>query len=303
MKYTYFKGKIVPFADAKISIMTHAFNYGTGVFEGIRGYWNAGKNQMFILKLREHYERLLRCAAAIRIKVKPSLSELEKITLEVVKKNAYQEDIYIRPIAYKSQEKIGLGLTGIEDDFCLFLAPFGAYLDISKGIKVCVSSWRRIPPSSLPLGTKITGAYINSSLAKAEALEKGMDEAILLSQEGTVAEGSGENLFLVKGGKFITPPLSENILPGITRAALIQLARDELGIKTEEKKIHPEELYQADELFFCGTGAQVSPIAEVDGKAVGDGKVGPLTRKLQAIYFKAARGDDPKYQNWVTPAY
>jgi len=172
MKYAYFKGKIVPFAEAKISIMTHAFNYGTGVFEGIRGYWNAEKKQMFILKMREHYERLLRCAKTLKIKVKPSLEELNKITLEVAKRNGYEQDIYIRPLAYKSQEKIGLGLIGIEDDFCLFVAPFGAYLDITKGIKVCISSWRRIPQSSLPLGTKITGAYVNSSLAKAEALEK-----------------------------------------------------------------------------------------------------------------------------------
>lgn len=303
LKYAYFKGKVVPFADAKISIMTHAFNYGTGVFEGIRGYWNQEKNQMFILKLREHYERLLRCANALKIKVKPSLEELEKITIEVARRNGYKEDIYIRPIAYKSQEKIGLGLTGIEDDFCLFMAPFGAYLDITKGIKVCISSWRRISQKSLPLGTKITGAYVNSSLAKAEAIEKGLDEAILLSEEGTVAEGSGENLFLVKDGKFITPPLSENILPGITRAAIIKLAADELEIKTEERKVKQDELYTADELFFCGTGAQVSPIAEVDGKKIKDGRVGPLTKKLQDIYFNIGRGDNPKYNYWVTPVY
>jgi branched-chain amino acid aminotransferase len=303
LKYAFFKGKIVPFEQAKISIMTHAFNYGTGVFEGIRGYWNAPKNQMFILKMREHYERLFRCAQTLKIKIKPTLKELEKITLELAKRNAYKEDIYIRPLAYKSQEKIGLGLTGIEDDFCLFVAPFGAYLDISKGIRVMISSWRRIPESSMPLGTKITGAYFNSSLAKAEALEKGMDEAILLSQEETVAEGSGENLFLVKDGKFITPPLHEIILPGITRAAIIELAKKELGIKTEERKINLDELYTADELFFCGTGAQVSPIAEVEGKKIKGGKIGPITKKLQEIYFKAARGDDPKYRDWVTPVY
>jgi branched-chain amino acid aminotransferase len=303
LKFAYFKGRIVPFDQAKISIMTHAFNYGTGVFEGIRAYWNAEKNQMFILKMREHYERLLRCAGVLKIKVNLSLEELEKITIEVAKRNAYKEDIYIRPIAYKSQEKIGLGLTGIEDDFCLFVAPFGAYLDISKGIKVIVSSWRRISQKSLPLGTKITGAYINSSLAKAEALERGTDEAILLSEEGTVAEGSGENLFLVKGGKLITPPLTENILPGITRAAIILLADKEMGIRTAERKVKKEELYTADELFFCGTGAQVSPIAEVDGKKISGGGVGPITKKMQDIYFKTARGDNPKYKDWTTPAY
>jgi branched-chain amino acid aminotransferase len=258
---------------------------------------------MFILKLKEHYERLFRSATALKIKIKYSLEELQQITVEVVKRNGYQEDIYIRPIAYKSQEKIGLGLTGIEDDFCLYVSPFGAYLDISKGIRVCVSSWRRIGAQSLPHGAKICGAYVNSSLAKAEAIEKGYDEALLLSPEGTVAEGSGENLFLVKNGQLITPPLEEIILPGITRLAIMELAEKELGIKTTEKFLQKSDLFEADELFFCGTGAQVSPIIEVDGVKIGSGSMGPLTKKLQELYFKAAKGDDPKYLNWVTPAY
>jgi branched-chain amino acid aminotransferase len=303
MKYAYFKGNILPFDQARISIMTHAFNYGTAVFEGIRGYWNAEKNQMFILKMREHYERLQRSAEALKIKLKPSLEEMEKITLDIAKRNAYREDIYVRPIAYKSQEKIGLGLTGIEDDFCLFVAPFGAYLDISKGIRVCISSWKRIPSECLPQGAKINGAYVNSSLAKAEALEKGFDEAILLSTDGTVAEGSGENLFLIKDGELVTPPLDEIILPGITRMAIMELANKELKMRSTERYVKKEELFTADELFFCGTGAQVSPIAEVDGKKIGNGGMGPLTKKIQEIYFKAARGDDPKYQDWVTPVY
>lgn len=304
MKYAFFKDKIVPFDEAKISIMTHAFNYGTGVFEGIRGYWNAEKNQMYIVKLRAHYERLENSAKlALKTTLKYSLSELENITVELCRKNDYREDIYIRPIYYKSQEKIGLGLIGVEEDFCLFLAPFGAYLDINKGIRVCVSSWWRISEKSAPQGAKITGSYFNSSLAKAEALEKGFDEAILLSHQKTVAEGSGENLFLIKDGVLITPPLSETILPGITRVCVMKLAKDELGIKTVERPIKQEELYSADELFFCGTGAQVSPIVDVDGKKIGSGKPGSLTLKLQGAYFAAARGDDPKYADWVTPVY
>jgi branched-chain amino acid aminotransferase len=301
MKKAFFKGKIVPYKEAKIGIMTHAFNYGTGVFEGIRAYWNVEKKQMFILKLREHYERLQRSALAVKINLKYPLEKLIEITIELCRQNAYKEDIYIRPIAYKSEEKIGLGLTGIEDDFCMFVAPFGAYLDISKGIKVCISSWRRIPSQSLPQGAKITGAYINSSLAKAEAIEKGFDEAILLAPEGTVAEGSGENIFLVKAGKLITPPLAEIILPGITRLAIMELAEKELKIETIEKHISKEELFSADELFFCGTGAQISPIVNVDNKVIGDGKVGNVTKSLQNIYFKAAKGDDPRYIDWVTP--
>jgi len=303
MKKAFFKGKIVSFSDAKIGIMTHAFNYGTAVFEGIRGYWNKEKEQMFILKLREHYERLKRSALAIKIGLKYSIDEMMGFTIDLCRQNDYKEDIYIRPIAYKSEEKIGLGLTGIEDDFCIFVSPFGAYLDISKGISVCVSSWRRIPSQSLPQGAKITGAYINSSLAKAEAIEKGYDEAILLAPEGTVAEGSGENIFFVKDGKLLTPPLEEIILPGITRVAIIELAKNELGVKTEERHLARNELFSADELFFCGTGAQISSIVKVDGKPIKDGKVGPITKKLQEIYFKAVKGDNPKYNDWVTPVY
>jgi branched-chain amino acid aminotransferase len=300
MKTAFFQGKFVPFADAKIGIMTHAFNYGTGVFEGVRGYWNPQKKQMFLLKLKEHFERLQVSALALNIKLKYSLEEMIKITVELCKRNDYKEDIYIRPLAYKSEEKIGLGLTGIADDFCMFVAPFGVYLDISKGIKVCISSWRRIGSQSLPQGAKITGAYINSSLAKAEALEKGFDEAILLAPEGTVAEGSGENLFLVKNGALITPPLTEIILPGITRLALMELAEKELGIETIERHVKRDELYSADEIFFSGTASQVSPIVSVDGKAINDGRIGPVTKKLQDVYFKAVKGDDPKYMDWVT---
>lgn len=302
MKYAFFKGKIVPFNEANISIMTHAFNYGTGVFEGIRGYWNKDKNQLYILKLKEHFERLQRSALSLKMDLKYSIAELIQFTIELCKCNNYKEDIYIRPIGYKSDEKVGLGLAG-KDDFCMFLTPFGAYLDITKGIRVCISSWRRIPAQSMPQGSKLTGAYFNSSLAKAEAIEKGCDEAILLAPEGTVAEGSGENLFFVKDGKLITPPLTEIILPGITRLAVMELAEKELGIETVERHVKKEEIFTADELFFCGTGAQISSIIEVDGRSIGNGKVGALTQKLQDIYFKAARGDNPKYEDWLTPVY
>jgi branched-chain amino acid aminotransferase len=301
MKYAFFKGKIVPFGEANISIATHAFNYGTGVFEGIRAYWNESQKKMYVLKLAEHFDRLERSAnLGLKSQMRYSVDELCKITVELIKKNGYKEDLYIRPIYYKSKEKIGLGLTGIEDDFCMFLTPFGAYLDITKGIRVCVSSWWRISAQSAPQGAKMTGTYFNSSLAKAEALEKGFDEAILLSHEKTVAEGSGENLFMVKGGKLITPPLSETILPGITRLCVFQLAKEEMGLEIVERQIKQDELYSADELFFCGTGAQIVSIAQVDDKLIKDGKVGPITASLQKIYFAAVKGDNPKYLGWLT---
>lgn len=304
MKYAFFKDKIVPFDQAKISIMTHAFNYGTGVFEGVRGYWNAEKNQMFIVKLREHYERLQRSVnLGLKSEMKYTIDQLCDITVDLAKKNGYKEDVYIRPLYYKSAEKIGLGLIGVPEDFCMFMSPFGDYLDTSKGIKVCVSSWWRISAKSAPQGAKMTGTYFNSSLAKAEALEKGFDEAILLSHEKTVAEGSGENLFMVKNGQLITPPLSETILPGITRVCVMELAANELGLKTTERQIQQAELYTADELFFCGTGAQVQAIGQVDDKVIKNGAIGPVTKKIQDLYLKAARGNNPKYSNWNTPVY
>lgn len=303
MRFAYFKGKIVPFEQAKISIMTHAFNYGTGCFEGIRGYYNSGQQQMYILKLKEHYQRLLRSCKALQIKVDETIDDLIKITLELVKKNGYKQDVYIRPIGYKSEQKIGLGLHGIEDDLAIYLAPFGNYLDVSAGIKVCISKFRRISALSMPAGAKLTGTYFNSSLAKAEAVRRGFVEAITLSHQGNVAEGSGENLFMVKGGQLITPPFSDDILPGITRKAIMALAKNELGIKTIEKSFKPVALYKADELFFCGTGAQISPIVQVEKTKIGKGKVGPVTQRLQEIYFKAVKGEDPKYKKWLTPVY
>lgn len=301
MKYAYFKGKIVPFEKATIGIMTHGFNYGTGVFEGIRGYWNKDRQKMYILKLKEHYLRLIKSCNALQIKIDLSLKELMDLTLKLVRKNGYKQDVYIRPLAYKSEEKIGLGLHGIEDDLAIYLAPFGNYLDVSAGIKVCFSKYRRISGYSMPSGAKLTGAYFNSSLAKSEALKRGFVEAITLSHKGNVAEGSGENLFMVKNGQLITPRLSDDILPGITRKAIMQLAKNELGIKTIERSFKPAALYKADELFFCGTGAQISPIVQLEKRKIGKGKVGPITAKLQDIYFRAVRGEIPKYKSWVTP--
>jgi branched-chain amino acid aminotransferase len=303
MKYAFFEGKIVPFEKAKISVMTHAFNYGTGVFEGIRAYWNEKQKQLFVLKLEEHYERLFRSARVLHIDIDYSMDELCRITLKLLKMHGYQEDVYIRPLAYKSKEKIGLGLTNIESDLTIYLSPFGNYLDISKGIRVCTSTWRRIDDIAIPARAKVTGLYVNSSLAKAEATMNGYDEAIMLSADGHVLEGSGENIFIVRAGQVLTPPVHENILEGITRKALIEMIQDELGLVVHERSIDRSELYIADEAFFCGTGAQISPAVEIDRRKVGDGKVGPITKKLQKIYFGAVRGDNPKYKDWVTPVY
>lgn len=303
MKEAYFQGKFVPFKDAKIGVMTHAFNYGTGVFEGIRGYWNSSKKQLYIFKLREHYDRLINSGKILKIITGKSADEMSKITVELAKRNGYKEDVYIRPIAYKSQEKIGLGLTGIDNDLVIYMSPFGEYLDTSKGIKVCISSWTRINDNMIPARAKITGVYVNSSLASSEAKENGYDEAIMLSQDGHVAEGPGENLFIVRGGEVITPPLHHDILEGITRSTIIDLIKSELKMSIVERGIDRTELYIADELFFTGTAAMVSPIIEVDKRMIGNGKPGSITSKIQKIYFDVANGSNPKYSDWLTPVY
>ncbi|MFA5839352.1 MAG: branched-chain amino acid transaminase [Candidatus Margulisiibacteriota bacterium] len=302
MKFAFFKGEIVPFEKATISIMTHAFNYGTGCFEGIRGYWNEDQKQMYIVKLKEHYDRLIKSAKTLKIKISYSVPELVKLTCDLVRQNGYQQDVYIRPLAYKSESKIGLGLHNLEDDFAIFLAPFGEYLDISNGIKVCLSKYRRIASHSMPQGAKLTGTYFNSSLAKAEALDRGYVEAITLSHKGNVSEGSAENIFMVKKGVIITPPLSDDLLPGITRLAVMELARKELGLKVIEKSFKPAALFKADELFFTGTGVQISPITQVEKTKIGKG-VGPIAKQLQELYFRAVRGENPKYKKWLTPVF
>jgi len=303
LKQVFLKGNFVDFKDAKIGVMTHAFNYGTGVFEGIRAYWNASKKQLYILKLKEHYERLLKSCRILRIEPKYSAEELCKLTVELARKNGYKEDIYIRPIAYKSSEIIGLGLTGLEDDILIYLAPFGEYLDLEKGIKVCVSTWTRINDNMIPARAKITGVYVNSSLAKAEAKENGFDEAIMLSSDGHVSEGSGENIFIIRGDEIVTPPLHHDILEGITRSAVIDLIENELKKPVVERLIDRTELYIADEIFLTGTAAGVSPVVEVDRRKVGNGRSGEITKQLQKLYFNAVKGEDPKYKGWLTPVY
>jgi len=302
-RFAFFQGRIVPFEQAKVSIMTHAFNYGTGCFEGIRAYWNADEGQLYILKMREHYQRFMRNWHILHINLDYSLEDLENWTVELLRREGYHQDTYIRPLAYKSSLVIGVRLHDLEDDLAIFAEPFGKYIEKEEGASVCISSWRRISDNAIPARGKITGAYVNSALVKTEAMLNGFDEAIVLNQDGHVSEGSAENLFIVRNGVLITPPLSDNILEGITRAAIIQLARDELGLETIERPIDRTELYMADEAFFCGTGAQVTAIASVDHRPVGTGKLGPVVRQLRDVYFAAVRGKLPQYRHWLTPVY
>ncbi len=299
--FAFFHGKIVPISEAKIDIRTNALQYGTAIFEGIRSYWNEGENCNYVFRLSDHFKRLLKNSNIVFMNIKYTLEELCDFTLELLKREDYKEDAYIRPFAYNSGLKIGPKFHDVEQDLFIYTIPLGEYLDINKPINVCISSWARIPDNCIPPRAKISGSYVNSALQKTEALLNGFDESIVLSSDGShVSEGSAMNLFMVRAGKLITPPVTNDILEGITRDTVIEIARSQLGIDTVERLIDRTELYTAEELFFCGTGAQISPIGSVDKRKVGDGKMGRLTKKIQELYFSVVKNEVASYKHWCT---
>ncbi len=300
--YAYFHKQFVPLSEAKIGIATNALHYGTAIFEGIRGNWNSEQKQIYLFRLREHYERLHNGCHILMIDLPYTIDELCQITVELVEMCRFQEDIYVRPLAYKSAERLGVRLHDIEDDFLAFVIPWGPYLDVDKA-RCTVSSWRRPDDNVIPPQAKITGLYANNALAKSEAILNGFDEAIMLTPDGHISEGSGENIFLVMDGKLVTPASYNNILMGITRDTVIKLAKKELGIETIERQIDRSELFLAEECFFTGTAAHITPIAEIDHRKVGNGEVGEITKRLQQLYPEVIRGNNPKYLDWCTPVY
>jgi len=301
--YVFMDGEYVPYDEARLPVRTHAFLYGTSVFEGIRAYWNEEEKQAYIFRMREHYERIHNSAKIMHMKPDYSVDEMCQITVELLRKNAPDCDTYIRPTLYKSAEVIGPKLLNNKDSFLIFTAPLGDYIDISKGLSVCVSSWRRADDNAIPPRAKISGCYANTALIITDAINAGFDEAIVLSHEGHVTEGSAMNLYLVENGKLITTKTTDNILVGVTRNTVKEIAEKELGIEVIEREIDRTELYIADEAFFCGTGAQVSPITSVDKRNLGDGEVGPITKKVQDLYFEVVKGKIAKYKHWCTPVY
>ena len=297
----YFRGGYVPLSDANVSITTHALHYGTAVFEGIRGNWNEEKGKMFIFRAREHYERLLQGCKIMLLDIPYSVDELMDITTGLLERSGYREDVYIRPIAYKSEELVAnLKLHELSSDFALIIVPFGAYIKGDGAIRCCTSSWRRIDDTVIPSRVKIAGHYVNSILAKTEAVLGGFDEAIFLNQDGSVSEGSGENLFVVNKGVIHTPLVSENNLTGITRDCAWILAENELGLQVLERRIRRSELYLADEVFLTGTAAHITPVGELDNRPIGNGSVGTITEQLRDLYLDLIRGGNPKYEQWTT---
>lgn len=301
-KFAFFNGEIVPIEQAQVSVMTNALNYGTGCFEGIRGYWNPDQEQLFVFQLRAHMERLHRSCRILFMELPYSPDELSSITLELLRREGFREDVYIRPLVYKSDPAIAVQLNGMRDSFTMFAVGFGQYI-ASPAVRACVSSWRRIDDNIIPSRAKASGSYLNSALAKTEALLNGYDEAIVLGSGGEVAEASAANLFIVRNGTLITPMLNNDILEGITRNVVIELARERLGLRVIEAAIDRTELYIADEAFFCGTGAEIKPIIEIDRRKIGTGEVGPVAGSLVRLYADVVRGRIAKYSDWSTPVY
>ncbi len=301
--WVYHDGEFGRYHDVRLGLMTHALHYGTGCFEGIRAYWNAKQEQLHLLQAPAHYDRMRRSANVIRMELPHSTEELVDITIEVLRRNEFKSDTYIRPLLYASSEEIGVRLHNLKHSFFIYAIPFGKYVEIESGIRCMVSSWRRLPDEALPPRAKITGSYAQSALAKSEAVESGFDEAIVLTMDGHVSEGSAENLFMYKDGVFVTPPVTDDILEGVTRTLISELIKEELGKAVVERSIDRTELYTCEELLLCGTGAQISPVVEVDHRKVGNGRVGEFTQELQNIYFGAVRGESPKHKDWTIPIY
>ncbi|MGB8030909.1 MAG: branched-chain amino acid transaminase [Terracidiphilus sp.] len=298
----YFGGEYVPMREAHVGILTHALHYGTGVFEGIRAYWNETARELYLLRPTEHYQRWKQNCGILRIDVPLTPAELCSITVELARRNAFHGDLYIRPLAYKSAERIGVALDE-QDAFFIAAVPYGEYLHSENGLHAGVSSWRRIEDNAIPPRGKICGAYANSALASDEARRSGFDEAILLNESGHVTEGATCNLFMLRRGRLITPVATDNILEGITRDSIMELAARELSLQTVERPIARSELYACDELFLTGTAVGVAPVVCVDHRPVADGSIGEVTHHLRQLYFDATHGRLAAYRKWLLPVY
>jgi branched-chain amino acid aminotransferase len=297
-RHAFFRGKIVPYSEAKVGVATHALNYGTAVFGGLRGYWNQEQKRLFVFRPLDHFRRFLHSCRILCMEFDATPESLTALTLELLRADAYQQDIYIRPLAYKADEVVGVRLHDLTDELTIFAMPFGQYIKNDTSASVTVSSWRRIDDNIIPARGKISGAYVNSALAKTDAARGGYDEALVLTQDGHLAEGSAMNIFLVRDGLLITPPVTENVLEGITRRTVMELAKNELGLSVLERPIDRSEIYICDELILTGTAAQVTAVTLVDHRPVGNGVMGPVATQLRELYARVVRADHPNYNHW-----
>ena len=297
-KHAFFEGKIVPLAEAKINIATHGFLYGTAVFGGMRAYWNEEKKRLFVFRPHDHYRRLLHSARMMAMQSSYDEESLIQITLDLLRTDHWQQDIYFRPSFYKSDLGIGVRLHDLKDEFCIFVIPFEKYVKNDTNAHVTISSWRRIDDNMIPARGKVSGAYANSALIKTDANRAGFDEALVLDQNGHLSEGSAMNIFMLRDDKLVTPPVTDNSLEGITRRSIIELARNELGLEVVERSIDRTEAFICEELFMTGTAAQVVAVTKIDNRPVGVGTMGPITTKLRQMFDDVVRGKNPKYESW-----
>jgi branched-chain amino acid aminotransferase len=299
-KFAFFEGKIVPFSEAKISVATHAFNYGTSVFGGMRGYWNDEKKKLYSFRPWDHFHRLLHSARLLCMEVSYDEESLLQIMFDLLHAEQWTQDIYLRPTFYKSDMGIGVRLHDLKDDLTMWSLPFQKYIKNDTNAHVTISSWRRIDDNVIPARGKISGAYVNSALIKTDAARSGFDEALVLDQNGHVSEGSAMNVFMVRDGVVVTPPVSENILEGITRRSVMELIRNEIGLPIAERPIDRTETTICDEFFMTGTAAQVVAVTRVDHRPVGKGTMGPVVSKIRELFEDVVRGRNEKYKHWVT---
>jgi branched-chain amino acid aminotransferase len=302
-KHAYFKGKIVPYSEAKVGVLTHALNYGTAAFGGVRAYWNDENKQLYIFRPADHYRRFLNSAKLLCMQLDHTPESLTQLTVDLLRVDDYHQDVYIRPLAYKSDEIIGVKLHGLQEELSICAIPFDKYMTDDTNAHVTISSWRRVDDNIIPARGKISGAYANSAFIKTDAVRAGFDEALVLTQEGHISEGSAMNFFMVRDGLLITPPITENILEGISRRSVIELAREELNLRVVERPVDRTEVYLCEELFLTGTAAQITAVTRVDYRPVGDGKMGPITAHLYQLYQDILRGRVAKYLRWLTPVY
>ena len=300
----YMKGEFLPVEQCSVNVRSKAINYGLGVFEGIRAYWNAGHGELYVFRMAEHYERLRNSARICRLPFRLSAAEMGEITLDLLRRNGHRENVYVRPLLFVDQEGLSptLPLSAEGVALTVWSQPLGDYLD-GGGVTAVVSSWRRVGDNMIPARAKPTAAYLNSALARAEARDANADEAIFLTADGYVSEGSAEHLFLFLDGKLVTSTSQDDNLDGITRRTVLQLAREELGFETEVRRVSRTELYVAEEAFFVGTGAQVTPVVEIDHRPVGGGEIGLRTQGVKELYHRVVLNEVPRYAGWLTPVY
>ena len=302
-KFAYFKGEIVPYNQASVGVATHALNYGTGAFAGVRAYWNADEEQLFIFRPLDHFKRFLNSSRLLLMELGVTPEELTDITVQLLRTENFRQNVYIRPLAYKSDELIGVRLHDLTDDFTIFAIPFDRYVKNDTGAHVTFSSWRRVDDNMIPARGKITGTYINSAFIKTDAAKAGFDEALVLNIDGHLSEGSAMNFFMIRDGVLLTPPVTDNILEGITRRTIMELADKEFGIPVVERSIDRTEVYLADEIFLTGTAAQITAVTMVDHRPIGGGQMGPVTQKLRALFHEVVTGRNSNYRHWNHPVY